>query len=725
MELSKILYCVDCDSCASQLNCEKINPFIPGSGSSNPDLVIVFDSPVDYSEMTRYNLGDQSDKILQDNLKDKYDNIYVTFSTKCVYKDKDTDMYRRVDDTIIDNCREALLKELSQFKDGTVIMPMGNYALRSLIPNHSGIMSEAGKVRELVIEDKTYRVLPNIHPASIKYSDNLRTTLYNVFVKFLRGDLHIYEDDDNKKVCMLEPDQAIKFMDECIELYNDKAIEYIVHDLETTGLTFWEHEIIMMGLAHTADPRGFSIPITVQNHMPFDDWPYEVSKVDLSISERDILMIKKKSRELLSTIPVVGHNWKFDAKMSCYHDYMILDDFKSHNDTMFLYAVLVGRQWSGDSIGLKEAVMKMFNLEKSWDWEIDEFLKKFKRVQDRNYGNIPTSILQKYCGLDVYWTRELHELLVPMIQKNDCQFIVDRLNVATKMYTEAELKGIEIDWDMHELINDMSENSLNTTLQKIKSDKNVISLMKSRLASDLDNVHRIRKEMEEGIGTRRRPKSDDYYINLYKNGSYFNPNSAIDKREVLFSSSYYNCEVQGKTDAGEPSTNKESIGKIISKYYDNSDLIKLCELFLEYSKFGKIKSTYIDGVPSIIDPESKRAHYEFNIVGTVTGRLCLSGETEIETARGRRRIDSIPIGEQITILSMDENGNQKWCNAIGLGCTRIENEVMEITLDNGEKVICSVDHPFMLTDGTYKRADEITEYDDLMEIKSNPNLDFS
>jgi DNA gyrase subunit A len=48
--------------------------------------------------------------------------------------------------------------------------------------------------------------------------------------------------------------------------------------------------------------------------------------------------------------------------------------------------------------------------------------------------------------------------------------------------------------------------------------------------------------------------------------------------------------------------------------------------------------------------------------------------------------------------------------------TRKRAEIIEITLDNGEKIECTLDHPFLMRDGSYKKAVDLRPNDSLMPL---------
>lgn len=124
---------------------------------------------------------------------------------------------------------------------------------------------------------------------------------------------------------------------------------------------------------------------------------------------------------------------------------------------------------------------------------------------------------------------------------------------------------------------------------------------------DLEYFSRMSKKLAE----RLAKLAEELYSIA---GIKFNLNSPIQLRKVLF-------DVLGlpkgkKTKTGY-STDIEVLAKLASKH-------SFPRLLLEYRELFKLKSTYIDVFPKLINPETKRLHTSFNQTVTSTGRLSSS-----------------------------------------------------------------------------------------------------
>jgi DNA polymerase I len=74
-----------------------------------------------------------------------------------------------------------------------------------------------------------------------------------------------------------------------------------------------------------------------------------------------------------------------------------------------------------------------------------------------------------------------------------------------------------------------------------------------------------------------------------------------------------------KTRSGHFSTAADVLDSL--KQADESGIINL---ILEYRELGKLKSTYVDALPEMVNAETGRIHSSFNQTGTVTGRIASS-----------------------------------------------------------------------------------------------------
>lgn len=97
-------------------------------------------------------------------------------------------------------------------------------------------------------------------------------------------------------------------------------------------------------------------------------------------------------------------------------------------------------------------------------------------------------------------------------------------------------------------------------------------------------------------------------------GCQFNINSPKQLREVLFVR--LKLPVVKKTKTG-PSTDEEVLRTLAQEH-------PLAELLLEYRQLAKLKTTYIDALPALIDKRTLKLHTSFNQTGTETGRLSSS-----------------------------------------------------------------------------------------------------
>ena len=114
-------------------------------------------------------------------------------------------------------------------------------------------------------------------------------------------------------------------------------------------------------------------------------------------------------------------------------------------------------------------------------------------------------------------------------------------------------------------------------------------------------------------------------------GQPFNLNSPKQIQEILFDK--LGLPVKKKTPSGTPSTDEEVLQELALDY-------PLPKILLEYRGMAKLKSTYTDKLPQMVNARTGRVHTNYSQAVAVTGRLASSDPNlqniPIRTAEGRR-----------------------------------------------------------------------------------------
>ena len=133
-------------------------------------------------------------------------------------------------------------------------------------------------------------------------------------------------------------------------------------------------------------------------------------------------------------------------------------------------------------------------------------------------------------------------------------------------------------------------------------------------------------------------------------GEEFNVDSPKQLGVILFDVLELDAKAK-KTKTGQYSTSEDVLSKLANKH-------EIIPLILDYRSYRKLKSTYVDALPELINPNTNRLHTTYLQTVAATGRLSSNNPNlqniPIKTAKGREiRKAFIPRDENHVLLAAD------------------------------------------------------------------------
>jgi DNA polymerase I len=238
--------------------------------------------------------------------------------------------------------------------------------------------------------------------------------------------------------------------------------------------------------------------------------------------------------------------------------------------------------------------------------------------------------IKDYAAEDADVTIQLKDKFAPMLKETATE----------KLFTEVEVPLIEV-------LAGMEREGINLDIPALKE-----------YSAQLENDIRIvEAEIQELAGTK------------------FNVSSPKQVGEILFEYLKITDKAK-KTKTGQYATGEDVLLKLESAH-------PIVSKILDYRELVKLKNTYVDTLPELISPITKRIHTSFNQVVAVTGRLSSDNPNlqniPIRTERGRQiRKAFIPRDADHILLSADYSqielrvvasmsGDPNMCEAFTLG----------------------------------------------------------
>ncbi|PID86538.1 MAG: DNA polymerase I [Chloroflexi bacterium] len=389
-------------------------------------------------------------------------------------------------------------------------------------------------------------------------------TLTNMLVEHLGSDLDYIADKAAEPPTETIIVQTQAQLDELVIALNNA--DMISFDLETTSLNKMEADIVGIGLA-VEPPTGYYIPLghlAAEAQATTGQMGLFAAAVQLADGQLPPQTVLDAIRPAMTNpaIPKVAHNAKYDYIICKRHG---LEVSPITFDTMIA-------EWLTDPATkhkrLKDLTRHRLGIEQT---EISTLIGKGKK--QISFAEVPIEQAAPYGAADADVTLRLVAPLQAEIEEKGLEKLLDLEMPLIAVLSDMEMEGIGVDVD---LLHKMSE-ELSKRLNELEKE-----------------IYVIAEEV-------------------------FNINSTQQLSDVLFKTIGLPTSGLKKTKSGHYSTAASVLDDL--KKFDDSGIINV---ILEYRELGKLKSTYVDALPTMVNKADGRIHTSFNQTGAITGRLASS-----------------------------------------------------------------------------------------------------
>ncbi len=220
------------------------------------------------------------------------------------------------------------------------------------------------------------------------------------------------------------------------------------------------------------------------------------------------------------------------------------------------------------------------------------------------FNQVTVETASDYAAEDADITLQLHQTLLPHITKDE------KLNY---IYSEIEMPSMEVLYTIER--------------NGVLIDANMLNKQSNEIGMRLVELENKAYELAD---------------------QKFNLASPNQLQEILFDK--LGIKPLKKTPSGKPSTNEDVLQELALDH-------PLPKVLLEYRGLAKLKSTYTDKLPKMINQETGRVHTSYNQAVAITGRLASSDPNlqniPVRTAEGRRIREAFIAPEGSHIVSAD------------------------------------------------------------------------
>ncbi len=274
---------------------------------------------------------------------------------------------------------------------------------------------------------------------------------------------------------------------------------------------------------------------------------------------------------------IVGQHFKFDMNVLARAGVTLAGPA---HDTMLQSYVLdpTGSRQNMDALAEKYLGLKTLHYE--------DMVGKGK--QQISFRDVAVADATRYAAEDVDITLQLHQTLWPRLRENPGQ---------RRVYEEIELPLVPV----------------------------LARMEQTGVLIDCDKLRRQSQELGQGMLALEQRCHEAV-------GHAFNLGSPKQLQHILFDE--MGLPVKRKTPKGQPSTAEDVLEELAAEGHE------LPAMILQYRSLSKLKSTYTDKLPELVNPHTGRVHTSYHQAVAATGRLSSSDPNlqniPIRTAEGRR-----------------------------------------------------------------------------------------
>ena len=228
-----------------------------------------------------------------------------------------------------------------------------------------------------------------------------------------------------------------------------------------------------------------------------------------------------------------------------------------------------------------------------------------KGRMQKTMREVPVELVKEYAAEDADITLQLYEKLLPLLKENGVE----------KLFYEIEMPLVPV-------LSRMEANG-------VKIDTENLQLISEEFGGE---IHKIEEQIYQAAGTP------------------FNIASPKQLGEILFERLRID-EKAKKTKTGQYATGEDVLQKLSHKH-------PIIQMILDYRSLTKLKSTYLDALPALVNPKDGLIHTSYNQAVTATGRLSSNNPNlqniPVRTEKGREiRRAFVPRSPQYTLLAAD------------------------------------------------------------------------